>query len=118
MFCDYEGPSEVLGRMVTFDEQRVERDRFYVIEPIDPVTPGHVLVIPKEHVTDFRDEDADEIVEQTFGYAASWAAEHHPREGCNLIASAGVEATQTVMHLHVHVVPRREGDGLRLPWTP
>jgi histidine triad (HIT) family protein len=35
----------------------------------------------------------------------------------NLITSAGSWATQTVFHLHVHVVPRREGDGLHLPWT-
>jgi len=37
---------------------------------------------------------------------------------CNVITSVGREATQSVFHLHVHVVPRREGDGLALPWTP
>jgi histidine triad (HIT) family protein len=36
---------------------------------------------------------------------------------CNIITSAGSDATQTVFHLHLHVVPRRAGDGLALPWT-
>jgi histidine triad (HIT) family protein len=35
---------------------------------------------------------------------------------CNIITSAGTEATQTVFHLHVHIVPREAGDGLELPW--
>lgn len=42
-------------------------------------------------------------------------AEH---EAANLITSRGGAATQTVFHLHVHVVPREAGDGLALPWTP
>ena len=40
------------------------------------------------------------------------------RPAANLITSKGREATQSVFHLHVHVVPRAAGDGLPLPWTP
>lgn len=36
---------------------------------------------------------------------------------CNFITSSGLDATQTVFHYHMHIVPRHEGDGLRLPWT-
>jgi histidine triad (HIT) family protein len=36
---------------------------------------------------------------------------------CNIITSTGSSATQTVFHLHLHVVPRSTGDGLTLPWT-
>jgi diadenosine tetraphosphate (Ap4A) HIT family hydrolase len=35
----------------------------------------------------------------------------------NFITSAGRDATQTVFHLHIHIVPRHAGDGLALPWT-
>jgi histidine triad (HIT) family protein len=35
----------------------------------------------------------------------------------NFITSAGKAATQSVMHLHIHIVPRQEGDGLLLPWS-
>lgn len=44
------------------------------------------------------------------------AAEIAPHPS-NLITSAGAEATQSVFHLHVHIVPRGENDGLALPWT-
>ncbi|MFJ3817807.1 HIT family protein [Streptomyces sp. NPDC090056] len=36
----------------------------------------------------------------------------------NLTTSKGTEATQSVFHLHVHVVPGQDGDNLPLPWTP
>ncbi len=41
----------------------------------------------------------------------------YPYWSCNIITSLGREATQTVNHLHIHVVPRERNDGLRLPWT-
>jgi histidine triad (HIT) family protein len=39
-------------------------------------------------------------------------------DGINLLNSCGRAAWQTVFHFHVHVIPRYEGDPLRLPWTP
>jgi histidine triad (HIT) family protein len=39
-------------------------------------------------------------------------------DGVNLLNSCGAAAFQTVFHFHVHVIPRYEGDPLRLPWTP
>ena len=82
-------------------------------EPLNPVVPGHTLVVPVRHVADALDDPS--LTGAVFRFAAVLG---QLREGaCNLITSAGVEATQTVMHLHVHLVPRREGDGLHLPWT-
>lgn len=83
-----------------------------VIEPLNPVTPGHLLVIPTTHVEDFTSKPAASAF--TMHAAAQVAAAIGP---CNLITSKGREATQTIRHLHLHVVPRREGDGLALPWT-
>lgn len=83
-----------------------------VFEPLNPVTPGHLLVVPRKHVAHFgldRDTDA---------FTMLLAAELVARDGdFNVITSKGPAATQTVQHLHVHVVPRRPGDGLTLPWT-
>lgn len=83
-------------------------------QPLNPVVPGHFLVIPRVHISDFM-EDA-EIAGRTLA-CASWIAKALGVESANVITSAGAAATQTVFHLHVHVVPRREGDGLHLPWT-
>ncbi|MDI5982181.1 HIT domain-containing protein [Amycolatopsis magusensis] len=76
------------------------------------VVAGHVLVIPHEHVRDFGADPA--VTAVTAAAAAELAAE---LPNCNVIANQGPEATQTVPHLHLHVVPRAAGDGLRLPWT-
>ncbi|MGZ3147281.1 HIT family protein [Lentzea chajnantorensis] len=91
-----------------------EGDRDAVIfAPRHPVTPGHMLIVPRLHVTDAA-ADAD-VTAATMRLAAVYAV----RSGVdfNLITSRGHLATQTVFHLHIHFVPRRENDGLTLPWT-
>jgi diadenosine tetraphosphate (Ap4A) HIT family hydrolase len=86
--------------------------------PLKPRTPGHRLFLPVRHVVDGRDFSG---LHSATALASSWAKdwENNPdyRGDFNLITSAGAAATQTVMHLHVHYVPRRVGDGLALPWT-
>lgn len=103
VFCD---TSKIKSRVT-------EQDGCLIFEPLNPVTVGHVLVAPKEHVSDFTDNV--EVTAKVMRVAALYAKLFN--EPCNLITSKGHEATQSVFHLHVHVVPRREGDGLHLPWT-
>ncbi len=81
-------------------------------EPLNPVTPGHRLVVPVMHVEHAAENPT--VTARTMAYAARLAREH---DSANLITSIGPAATQTVRHLHIHIVPRREGDGLPLPWT-
>ncbi|MEU8995458.1 HIT family protein [Streptomyces caniferus] len=76
------------------------------------VTDGHVLVIPRVHVADVAEDP--EVSATTMLRAAELAGE---AGDCNVITSRGPSATQTVRHLHLHVVPRADGDGLLLPWT-
>jgi histidine triad (HIT) family protein len=85
-------------------------------EPLNPVTPGHRLVVPFRHVADALEDPWWSA--QTMMFASRLADRHRqPGEDVNIITSAGPAATQTVMHLHLHIVPRRAGDGLMLPWT-
>lgn len=88
-----------------------EWDDALAFVPLNPVVDGHVLVIPKEHTT-------DAMTGRALAAIAMFRAAEIAERPCNLITSAGVEATQTVFHLHVHIVPRSAGDGLPLPWTP
>jgi histidine triad (HIT) family protein len=83
------------------------------IRPHGGVHPGHVLVIPRIHVADVGVDP--QVSAQTMACAAELAAE---MRSANVITSKGADATQTVFHLHLHVVPRSAGDGLPLPWTP
>src|SRR5258708_25057224 len=83
-------------------------------QPLLPVTPGHFLVVPREHVSDAL--ESPHRASQAMRFAAALANEMGLK-AANFITSAGKDATQTVFHLHIHVVPRRPGDGLALPWT-
>ena len=88
-----------------------EWDDCIAFHPRNPVTDGHLLVVPRVHRADASVDPA--VTAAVMGRAAELAM----RASCNLITSVGAAATQTVMHLHVHVVPRRVGDGLMLPWS-
>ena len=83
------------------------------IVPWAPVTPGHLVVIARAHVADVGVDPA--VSAATVACAAELVA---TLPSANMITSKGADATQTVFHLHIHVVPRRAGDALALPWTP
>ncbi|MBD0746672.1 HIT domain-containing protein [Streptomyces sp. CBMA152] len=78
------------------------------------MTAGRTLVIPRRHV------ETAVIAPAVTAWTMARAAEPGADLGCdlNLVTSVGATATQSVGHLHVHVVPRAAGDGLPLPWTP
>lgn len=84
------------------------------IVPLNPVVDGHTLVIPKTHVTDFADNP--DVTGATARRAAQLCRDLDLVHA-NLITSRGVQATQSVMHLHLHLVPRAKNDGLALPWN-
>lgn len=82
------------------------------IVPINPVVPGHILIIPKTHVPNAI--QSPRITAETMWRAAQIAGQMGE---CNIITSVGRAATQSVFHLHIHIVPRKENDGLLLPWS-
>lgn len=90
-----------------------EWDDCIAIVPLGPVVPGHILVIPKNHVDDFTDNPdiTANAMRRASELAKSIGGEF------NLITSKGENATQSVFHLHIHLVPRNENDGLKLPWS-
>ena len=92
-----------------FDEHCV------AFEPLNPVTPGHLLVVPRKHVPDAGSHPT--TASRAMYFAAQLVGACGWAESYNLITSAGSAATQTVGHLHIHIVPREDGDGLMLPWT-
>jgi len=87
---------------------------------INPVNDGHCLVIPKAHY-----ENLFAMPPEAFGRVALAAAmvaravdaELRPG-GMNLVQANGAFARQSVFHVHIHVLPRREGDNLLINWDP
>jgi histidine triad (HIT) family protein len=87
--------------------------------PLRPVVPGHTLVIPKEHVRDLWSPSAPgpALMEAVRWVGQALTLALRP-DGLNLISSAGEAASQTVFHLHLHLIPRWSGDRLGNIWPP
>ena len=101
--------------------QRVEEDeRTVTFMDIAPATCGHALVVPRAHAVDLLEitpEDLAAVIAAAQRQAGR-AMERLGADGVNLINSSRAAAWQTVFHFHIHVIPRYEGDPLKLPWIP
>ncbi|MBU8811504.1 HIT family protein [Mycolicibacterium goodii] len=95
---------------------RIYEDENYLgILDIRPFTRGHTLVIPKTHTVDLTDTPPETVagmaaVGQRIARAARESGLH--ADGNNIAINDGKAAFQTVFHIHLHVVPRRNGDKL------
>ena len=95
-------------------------ERTVAFMDINPATPGHALVVPREHSADLLEIGPEDLT------ATILAAQRLSKrmkdvleaDGINLINACGAAAWQTVFHFHIHVVPRYEDDPLKLPWVP
>ena len=101
--------------------ERVDEDeRTVAFMDINPWTRGHALVIPRRHSKNLYEIEASDL-DATMHSAQRLATRMRDRLGCdgvNLLNSCEPAAWQTVFHFHVHVIPRFEGDPLRLPGAP
>jgi histidine triad (HIT) family protein len=85
---------------------------------IGSVNPGHMLVAVQPHVENvfgLDDTLAAAAMRTTARVARALKATIAP-EGVNLFQANGAVAEQTVFHFHIHVLPRRAGDGMKLVW--
>ena len=92
-----------------------EDDDLLAILDIRPFTRGHTLVIPKTHSVDLTDTAPDTVAAmaalgQRIARAARRSGLH--ADGNNIAINDGKAAFQTVFHIHFHIVPRYEGQGL------
>ena len=84
---------------------------------IRPITPGHLLVIPKRHATHLDDlppVTGGHMMEVAMACTAALRASSLDTEGINLFLADGAAAGQEVFHTHLHVLPRFRGDGFGL----
>jgi histidine triad (HIT) family protein len=105
---------ELPSRVVAEDERTI------AFMDIAPATRGHALVIPRNHASDLLSVPPEDL-QAVASAAQSLAGRMKDRlgaDGVNLLNSCGASAWQTVFHFHMHVIPRYDGDPLRLPWVP
>jgi histidine triad (HIT) family protein len=95
-----------------------EDAKTFAFMDINPINPGHALVIPKFHAKDLF-ETPDEWVAATMvttrRIARAVQATTRPY-GMNIVQANGPGAKQSVFHLHVHIVPRLKDDNLMMNW--
>lgn len=89
---------------------------FKVILDRFPAVPGHALIIPKEHYKDIF-ELPEEVAQALYPLAKEMATRIKlavDAEGMNIVQNNGEVAGQSVYHFHLHLVPRKAGDGITL----
>ncbi len=93
-----------------------EDDKTVAFLDINPLNPGHTLVVPRKHVENILDADPETIasVFATVQKVAKILIEKLGAKGVNIIHNAGREANQEIMHFHVHVIPRYSKDDIGL----
>ena len=92
-----------------------EDDDYLAILDIRPFTRGHTLVLPKPHTVDLTDTSSETVagmvaIGQRIARAARKSGLH--ADGNNVVINDGKAAFQSVLHIHLHVLPRRDGDKL------
>ncbi len=98
-----------------------EDELFKVIMDIEPATRGHLLILPKNHYDDLfalGEEESKAIIPLAQKLGEKLKKELNC-DGLNLVQNNGVAANQTVMHFHLHLIPRYENDNNkeRLSWN-
>ena len=93
-------------------EKILESESFIVIKDANPRVEGHLLVIPREHYEGFLGMPLELYGE--FLETAKKVIERLGVKEFNLVVNNGRVAGQLISHTHLHILPRKEGDGFRL----
>lgn len=110
LFCQFQSWHE---RLVLHGEQHLENQVAYALYDGYPVTEGHTLFITKRHVADYfklyesERTGLGQLIERQKSYLQSI---DESITGWNIGVNIGESAGQTVMHVHMHLIPRRDGD--------
>ncbi|HJP17854.1 MAG TPA: HIT family protein [Nitrospinota bacterium] len=102
LFCDID-PTRVIEDYKTL----------YAIQDEYPVTKDHMLIIPKRHIQDYfkmSSEEENDLNELLRILRRKILEDDSSVNGFNIGMNCGVSAGQTIMHAHVHLIPRRDGD--------
>lgn len=103
LFCQHPSPQhDIIFKTEHF---WVRRDNF-------PVNLGHVEIVSQRHVADLTDLDSEEWAELRGVLARTqrYLTRSLLPDGFNIGVNAGITAGQTIPHLHIHVIPRYQGD--------
>ena len=87
-----------------------ESELFISIKDLYPVTKGHTLIISKRHVASYFDLSEDDLISFLDFERDKILKDDNSIDGFNVGINDGQYAGQTIMHFHMHLIPRRKGD--------
>lgn len=101
VFCDLSQKTPVL-----------ESEHCFAVYDLNPVSPGHMLIIPKNHYAQWFEtpQHVQNNILKTLPLVRAHLNQEFQPDGYNVGFNCGSDAGQTVFHLHVHVIPRYQGD--------
>ncbi len=101
IFCS-PGPGEIV----------LENELAYGRYDKNPVSPGHLLIIPKRHITSIFEATPTELADlwDLLKAARMFLEQEYTPNGYNIGINEGEAAGQTIPHLHIHLIPRYDGD--------
>ena len=100
-------------------ERIYEDEHFIVLLDIFPLRPAHVLIVSREHAPFLKDLSAaasEQLLALAQRMAAALRAGGYGEQGINFLINDGPTSNQHVPHLHLHLIPRRNGDVMQLLW--
>ena len=114
-------PNCIFCKIITGDipsYKLYEDNDTYAFMDINPANEGHALVIPKVHAANVHECGANELAATiiTVKKIAGAVEQALSPGGINLVQANGPSAAQSVMHFHMHILPRYPDDGLMLNW--
>ena len=103
LFC------KIIAGEIPVSKKFYEDDKVFAFADINPQAPVHVLIIPKKHISSLENIKQDDMV--LLGHiqlvASKIAKEQNLVDGYRLVCNCGVDAGQTVQHLHYHLLGGR-----------
>lgn len=105
----------IISGLIPVKKKVFEDDKVFVFEDINPQAPVHILIIPKKHISGLDAVNQEDI--EILGYiqlvASKIAKEMNLKDGYRLVSNSGIDAGQTVAHLHYHLL-----GGRTFAWPP
>ncbi|HPI98491.1 MAG TPA: HIT family protein [Synergistales bacterium] len=93
-------------------EKVIENELAYAIWDSFPVNPGHMLIIPRRHISSYFETTPEEreALDSVMFSAKKLVDRKYQPDGYNIGINHGEAAGQSIMHLHIHLIPRYYGD--------
>jgi histidine triad (HIT) family protein len=113
VFCNI-----ISGTILSF--KIFEDDNLVAILDINPITPGHTLIIPKQHfetLLDIPDDLLERLIKKMKEIIPA-ILKITNSEGFNLLQNNKRCSGQAIPHAHFHIIPRHTNDGVRFNWSP